>query len=481
MLTSALAAVLCAAQKPNIVFIFADDLGYGELGSYGQRLIKTPNLDRLAKNGMRFTDFYSGSPVCAPSRSTFIEGKSTRTCVVRENRENGDFTPQGTEGQYPLPAGTVTIGGALQKAGYVTACIGKWGLGGPESTGQTNLQGFDYFYGYNCQRQAHNYYPDHLWRNNLKVQLKNPSFPAHQKLPEGADPNDPASYDRYKGPDYSPDLMTEEALGFIDRSKDRPFMLYVAYTIPHVAIQVPDDSLKQYDGVFDEAPYLGNQGYLPHIRPKSAYAAMVTIQDTYVGQIVARLKAQGLDKNTLVVFSSDNGPSWVGGMKPEFFDSTAGLRGRKAQIWEGGIRVPMIASWPGKIKLATVSSLPCALWDFFPTFAAAAGAKTPPDTEGVNLLPTLTGKGSQAKHPFMYWEFASQDHAQAVRIGDWKAIRFNGRNNKDRGKVFLYNLRTDRAETTDVAANHPDIVQRAQQVFASRVPSDVPAWEPSKD
>lgn len=466
------------SQKPNVIYILADDLGYGELGCYGQKDIKTPNIDRLAAEGMKFTQHYSGSPVCAPTRCTIMTGKSTRTNWVRENWEAGDFTPDGKEGQDPLPANTFTIGKLMQNAGYVTAAIGKWGLGGPDSTGIPNNQGFDYYFGYLCQRQAHNYYPTHLWENTNYYPLNNPKYNAHQQFPLGLDAFDPANYLQYSGKQYSNDVMTNKALNFIDQNKSKPFFLYLAYTIPHLSLQVPEDSVDPYLGKFLESPYLGKQGYLPNMHPKSAYAGMISRLDRYVGQVLAMLKRDGLDQNTLVVFTSDNGPSWVGGVDPSYFNSTKGLRGRKAQLWEGGIRVPMLARWPGKIQPGTQSNLISAQWDTMATLSQLTGSKIQGETESVSYLPTLLGENSQAHHKWLYWEFVSHRAGQAVRIGDFKAIKFNRgpKDAKDIGHVYVYDLKIDPAEMADVSANHPEIVSQAEKIMASRMPAHLKQW-----
>ncbi|MFA9453552.1 MAG: sulfatase-like hydrolase/transferase, partial [Candidatus Aminicenantaceae bacterium] len=305
-------------RRPNIIYILADDLGYNELGCYGQKKIRTPSLDRMASEGMRFTQHYAGSPVCAPSRCTLLTGKHTGHAYIRDNDEmpeRGDvWNDPSIEGQRPLPDGTHTIGTALKSSGYVTGAIGKWGLGGPEDSGHPNRQGFDHWYGYLCQREAHNYYPPHLWRNESKHELGgNPRFKAHQRLPEDADPHDPAAYARYSGRDYSPDLMLSEALEFIRTHQTIPFFLYIAHTVPHLALQVPEDSLEEYAGSFPEEPYLGDRGYLPHPTPRAAYAAMITRMDRDIGRILALLQELGLEKDTLVLFSSDNGPTYTGG------------------------------------------------------------------------------------------------------------------------------------------------------------------------
>ena len=472
----AFATLLLQPQRPNIIYILADDLGYGEVGAYGQTTIQTPNIDQLAAEGMRFTDHYSGSPVCAPARSTFLEGKSTRTCTIRENKEFGDFSATGKEGQFPLGKGTKTLAWAIKDAGYVTGAIGKWGLGGPDSFGAPNKQGFDYFYGFNCQRQAHNYYPDHLWENDKIVKLDNPTFNAHQQLPKTADPNDPASYRPYQGKEFSNDLMRDKALNFIDTNKSKPFFLYLPFTIPHVALQVPDDALTPYLGKLKEQPYLGNRGYLPNQYPLSTYAAMISRLDSYVGQIISKLKSENLDENTLIVFTSDNGPTWISGITPDLFNSSGNLRGRKAELWEGGIRVPFIARWPGKIKPNSISHHPSVMYDMFPTFTQLAGAKNPSDLEGISIAPTLLGKGKQFTHESIYWEFFPHDHGQAVRMGNYKALRFLNPKNKDAGHTFIYNLKTDPTESKDISGKHPDLVKRAEAIMATREDSPYEPW-----
>jgi len=300
-----------APDNPNIIYILADDLGYSELGCYGQEKIRTPNLDRMAEEGMRFLQHYAGSPVCAPSRCTLLTGKHTGHAFIRDNdemNERGDvWNDPNIEGQRPLPADTLTLGHVMKEAGYKTAAVGKWGLGGPTDSGHPNDQGFDFWYGYLCQREAHNYYPTHLWRNKEKHLLEgNPHFKAHQRFPQEKDPQEKSAYAEYSAAHYAPDLMTQEALGFIRENQSNPFFLYLAYPIPHLALQVPDDSLAEYAEEFPETPYLGDKGYLPHPTPRAAYAAMITRMDGYVGQIFAVLEELGLDENTVVMFTSDN-------------------------------------------------------------------------------------------------------------------------------------------------------------------------------
>jgi arylsulfatase len=445
------------------VFIMADDLGYGELGSYGQTKIRTPNLDRLATEGMRFTQHYSGSPVCAPSRAVFLTGLHSGHAYIRGNDEmafRGDvWNDLSLEGQRPLVEGTTTIGTVLQGAGYVTGAMGKWGLGGPGSSGAPNRQGFDRWYGYLGQRLAHNYYPVHLWSDSLKDELAgNEYFSAHQRLPDDADPDDPASYEAYVGAQYGPDRTHAEAMRFIREHRERPFFLFVPTIVPHVALQVPDESVAEYRDVFEETPYLGSKGYLPHREPRAAYAAMITRMDRNIGQILDLLDELGLSERTLVVFTSDNGPTWVGGADTDFFESRGGLRGRKAQLWEGGIRVPMIARWPGHIEPGSVSDLPSAFWDWLPTLAEVAGAQTPEGLDGVSILPTLTGtRGRQQDREYLYWEFRG---GQVVRLGDWKGIRL-----PPDLTLELFDLATDPGEQSNVSQEHPDVVSRIEQIM----------------
>jgi arylsulfatase A len=457
------------ARKPNIVYIMADDLGVGEVGCYGQTKIRTPHIDRLAAEGMRFTAHYSGSPVCAPSRCTLLTGLHTGHAYIRDNDEmgfRGDvWHDLSLEGQRPLETGTYTIGTMLQAAGYRTAAIGKWGLGGPGSTGEPNAQGFDHFFGYLCQRVAHNHYPSYLWRNREKVPLANEYVYPHEKLPADLDADDPKSYAKYTGTQYAGDLMADEALAFIREHRERPFFLYLAPTIPHAALQVPEDSLAEYLGKFPETPYKGEKSYLPQRAPRAAYAAMVTRMDGYVGRILALLKELDLDGDTVVMFSSDNGPTFNGGTDSAFFESAAGLRGLKQDVYEGGIRVPLVARWPGRVPAGSTSAFSSAFWDMLPTFADMAGATPARATDGVSLVPALTGQQPKDRD-HLYWEFEGR---QAVRMGRWKAVRL-----KPGGATELYDLEADPAETRDIAAAHPDAVRRAEQIFtAGRTESEL--------
>ncbi len=451
------------ARKPNIVFILADDLGYGDPGCYGQEKIRTPNIDRLAAEGMRFTQHYSGSPVCAPSRCVLMTGKHPGHAWIRNNRE---VKP---EGQPPIPDDAFTVAEALKREGYATGAFGKWGLGFPGSEGDPLEQGFDRFYGYNCQRHAHNFYPTYLWDNARRVDLANPAFAAHQKLPAEAGANDPQVYRRYSGKDYAPDLIAEQALQFIRANRERSFFLYFPTTVPHLALQVPEDSLAEYKGRWPETPYQGERGYLPHFTPRAAYAAMITRMDRDVGRMTALVKELGLDEQTIFVFTSDNGPLYnqLGGTDTDFFESAGPLRGRKGSVYEGGIRVPLIVRWKGRIKAGTVSDRVTGFEDWLPTLMELINAKAPvPALDGISFAPTLFGK-RQAPRPFLYREFPAYGGQQMARVGDWKGVR---QTLLTRGKppdlqIELYDLKVDPAERNNVASGHPEVVARIERVM----------------
>ncbi|MCE9532286.1 MAG: arylsulfatase [Planctomycetes bacterium] len=432
------AAAAEPAKPPNIVFIMADDLGMYELGCYGQKKIRTPSIDKLAAEGMRFTQFYTGNAVCAPSRCCLMTGKHAGHAVVRTN------VSMKPEGQYPIPADTVTVAKLLKAKGYATGATGKWGLGNMESEGNPLKQGFDMFFGYNCQAHAHNHYPTWLWKNDKKITL------------EGNDGGD-------TGKTYSHDLMEAEALEFIKANKDKPFFLYVPFTISHLALQVPDDSLNEYKGKWEEIPYKG-KAYRPHDFPRAAYAGMVTRMDRSVGRFMDLIKQLKLDDNTIVFFTSDNGPiDQYAGTDSTFFGSLGQFRGMKGSLYEGGIRTPFIARWPGKIKPGSTSDLLAYFPDVLPTLAALAGAETPKAIDGISIVPTLLGKGAQSIHEFLYWEFPSYGGQQAVRAGDWKAVR----QDMQKGKIVteLYNLKDDIGEKNNVATKNPEVVQRLERIL----------------
>ena len=448
-------------EKPtNIVFILADDLGYGELGCFGQESIKTPRIDALAEQGLRLTSHYSGSPVCAPARCTLLTGLHTGHAVVRNNRELGGWGPDEPEGQYPLPKETPTLSASLQAMGYTTGVFGKWGLGGPDTTGLPNVQGFDEFYGYLCQRVAHNYYPTHLWKNNSKELLDGNDdwFSAHQQI---ASPKD---FHQFASQTYAPDRIIEEAVAFIDTHAEEPFFIYFASTIPHLALQVPDSELDAYPKEWDTRPYLGEKGYLPHPRPRAAYAAMITRFDAEVGALLDALERNGIADNTIVIVTSDNGPSWIGGVDLDFFNSSGGLRGRKAQLFEGGIKVPTVVWWPGKIQAGSSNDTPTAFWDWYPTLLEIANGDTP-STDGVSLLPLMTQKSTIPTRG-LYWEHGSM---QAYRKGDWKLMRIKTNQGIE---TKLFNLRIDPYEKNNLESEFPDKVhQLTKEAFESRTVS----------
>lgn len=464
-------------NRPNVIYILVDDMGYGDLGAFGQKHTRTPMLDNLAREGMRFTEHYAGSTVCAPSRAAFVTGKHTGNAQIRGNYELGTFLDEEEWGQMPLLPGKETIGTMMQDAGYRTALIGKWGLGGPQSYGTPNKQGFDYFFGYLDQKQAHNHYPSHLWLNEERFPLDNAYLDPHQELPEDADPNDPRSYEPYKRSDHAQTRLTNDALRYIRENKDDPFFLYLAFAAPHAALQAPDPDVEAYN--FEETPYRG--GYLPQQKPRAARAAMITKIDSDVGKIIALLKELELDDNTLVIFSSDNGPSFEGGADLEFFDSNGPLRGYKRDLYEGGIRMPTIAWWPGKVKAGSETSHMSAIWDIMPTIADVTGARTPEDTDGVSFLPTLLGNRQQP-HDSLYWEFHNNSggHSQAIRFNDgedkWKAVRVYSNANRNPA-IELYNLASDLGEKNDLAAQHPALVEEAMNLLKeSRTNSFMDEW-----
>jgi arylsulfatase A-like enzyme len=454
------------ARPPNVVFLLADDLGYGDLGCFGQKKIRTPHVDRLAAEGLRLTQHYSGNAVCAPSRCVLMTGLHPGHAFIRNNKS---VEP---EGQYPIPADTDTLGKLLKKQGYATGGFGKWGLGPPASEGDPLRQGLDRFFGYNCQGVAHNFYPTYLWSDDKRVPLDNPDFSAQQRLPKDADPNDPASYRQFSGNQYAPDSIAREALAFVRRHKDEPFFLYFPTTVPHLALQVPEDSLAEYAGSFPETPYLGDRRYLPHRTPRAAYAAMITRMDRDIGRIVDLVGELGLDERTIFIFASDNGPLYdeLGGTDTEFFNSAGGLRGRKGSLYEGGIRVPCVVRWKGHIERGTTSDRASGFEDWLPTILELVGAASsiPPKLDGISMAPTLLGR-SQPPRPFLYREFPSYGGQQSLRMGDWKAIRTNLMATKKRAKpdlsIELYHLADDPGEQHNVAADNPRIVRQMEAIL----------------
>ena len=434
-----------APARPNVIVIQADDLGYGDLSIYGQTKFETPRLDALAREGMRFTQYYAGSTVCAPSRAALMTGLHTGHLWVRGN------------GEVPLRAEDTTVATLVRNAGYRTAVIGKWGLGQAGTTGQPDRQGFEYSFGFLDHRHAHRQFTDHLFRNAVRVPVD------HETT-------------------YANDLFTEEALAFVRRSDARPFFLYLNYTVPHAELRVPDESLAPLAGTFPETPFVNQRadaqptgpdgpslGYRSQPTPHAAFVAMITRMDRDVGRIVAALDEGGLSDRTLVLFVSDNGPHREGGADPEFFNSSGGLRGIKRDLYEGGIRVPAIARWPGTIPAGRVSDQVWAHWDLLPTVTELTGAETPEGLDGISMAAALRGQ-PQTEHEFMYWEFHERGFQQAVRMGRWKAVRLsNG------APLELYDLIADRAETRDVASSHPDVV-RTIEAYLEGARTDSARW-----
>lgn len=443
-------------KKPNIIFIIADDLGYGDVSCYGQEKFQTPNIDRLAQNGMRFTQCYSGTTVSAPSRSCLLTGLHSGHTPIRGNKE---VEP---EGQFPLPSDTQTLFTLFKDAGYTTGAFGKWGLGSPGSVGDPNKQGVDQFFGYNCQLLAHNYYADHLWENEKRIDLHD---------------NDNGAYGT-----YTQDLIQEKVLEFIGKNKDENFFLFLPYVLPHAELIVPEDSIIQkFRGMYPEKPHKGTDsgpsfrkgGYCSQEYPRATFAAMVYRLDVYVGQIVSKLKELGLYDNTLLVFCSDNGPHREGGADPDFFNGNGIYRGYKRDLYEGGIRVPFIAAWPGKIESGTESNLLFSFWDMMPTFSDILKTKATA-TDGISILPTLTNKGKQTQHAHLYFEFLEGGGKQAVRQGNWKLIRLQVKKG-DNSVYELYNLASDPSELHNLAAEYPQRVKELKNIMTASHTEDT-SW-----
>ena len=449
-------------QRPNIVFILADDLGYGDLSCYGQEKFMTPNIDRLAQNGMRFTQCYSGTTVSAPSRSCLLTGTHSGHTPVRGNLE---LQP---EGQFPLPADTHTIFEVMKEAGYKTSAFGKWGLGYIGSTGDPNKQGCDTFFGYNCQLLAHSYYPDHLWDNDKRVELTDNNLNV-----------------QYGQGTYSQDLIHKKALEYLDgMNADEPFFLWYPTIIPHAELIVPEDSIiRKFRGMYPEKPFQGTEpgnpafrkgGYCSQFYPHATFAAMVTRLDVYVGQIIQKLKEKGLYDNTIIIFSSDNGPHQEGGADPDFFNSNGILRGYKRDVYEGGIRVPMIVSWPGHVAAGTETDFICSFWDFLPTFREIAGQKARQQEEdGISLLPLLENRKGQKEHEYLYFEFQEMNGRQAVRKGSWKLVHLNVRSPKS--TYELYNLASDPSERHNVLEQYPEKAAELKGIM-DRAHTPDPNW-----
>lgn len=440
-------------QPPNIIYIMADDLGYGDLGCYGQQKIQTPNIDKLAKDGMRFIQFYAGAPVCAPSRCVLMTGKHTGHGRVRGNSGKENPMPQTVRTE------DVTVAEVIKAAGYTTGLIGKWGLSEENSIGHPNKKGFDYFFGYLNQHHAHNYYPEFLIRNESRVYLEN-IVPGDGDYGRGW-----ASVKKQ----YSHDLMAEDALTWLDDNKDKPFFLYLAFTLPHA-----NNEATRGTGNGQEVPEYGKYEGTDWTDPNKGQAAMITRLDRDVGRVMEKLKKLGLDKKTIVFFTSDNGNHKEGGNDPEFFDANGPLLGMKRDVYEGGIRVPFIVRWPGKIKSGTTSQHVGYFGDFMATAAELVGGKCPDGLDSISFLPTLLGKDKEQKqHDYLYWEFYEQGGKTAVRSGDWKAVRLGF---GDAVPIELYDLSKDIAENHNIADQHPDVVAKMKEIFA-KAHVDSPDWK----
>jgi arylsulfatase A-like enzyme len=453
------ATAAATARRPNIVFLLADDLGYGDIGAFGQTKIRTPNLDKLAADGMKFTQHYAGHNVCAPSRCVLMSGKHPGHAYIRNNR-GGIGIPGGpAEGQEPAPAGELKLPLTLKRLGYTLGGFGKWGLGAVGSSGDPQKQGFDRFFGYNDQAHAHNFYPTYLWDNDRKVRLNNPEFNVHDPALLKAEITAPEVYKEYTGPDYSADLIAQKAREFLRENRDKPFFLYYPTTVPHKAYQVPDDSLAEYLGKFPEpSPNTGN--YIWHRAPRAAYAAMITRMDREIGTLLALIDEFGLRENTIVIFTSDNGGT---GTSLEFFNTVGGLRGKKGDYYEGGFREPCIVRWSGTIKPGSTSDRVTGFEDWLPTLLelADAAGETPKNIDGISFAPTLRGQ-TQPERPFLYRESPASGSQQAVRVGNWKGIRPNI--SRSTG-LELYDLAKDPKEEHNVAAENPEVVARLTKIL----------------
>jgi len=460
-LLASVAALSCSQKNkekplPNIVFILADDLGYGDLSCYGQQKFSTPNIDRLAGQGLLFRQHYTGCTVSAPSRSSLMTGLHTGHTPIRGNK---NWEP---EGNWPLPASSVTIAEILKARGYTTGAFGKWGLGYIDTEGDPNVQGFDEFFGFNCQTLAHNYYPDHLWHNHEKI-----------LLPEN---------DSSKKVLYSADLIHKAALNFIESNKDKPFFLFYPTTIPHAELFAKDNYMEKFRGKFipeksfkgtDDGPKFRHGPYGSQPEGHAAFAAMIAELDDYVGEILSQITKLGLEKNTIIILASDNGPHLEAGADPDYFNSNGELRGYKRDMYEGGIRTPLLVKWPGIIKEGTTTDHISAFWDIMPTIAEITGSETPAGIDGISFLPTLLGKKGQKEHESLYWEFHEQGGKIALRMGNWKAVK-RDIDKTPQQPTELYDLSVDIGEINNIASSNPEIVKKMEELMKqAHKPSEV--------
>ena len=440
-------------NKPNVIFILADDLGYGDLGFLGQKHIETPNLDLLAARGMLFSNHYAGAPVCAPSRSALLTGLHTGHTPIR-----GNFEVQ-PEGQYPMPDTLLTLGKIFQQAGYRTAAFGKWGLGFVGTTGDPSNQGFDHFFGYNCQRYAHRYYPAYLWENQEQVPLLGNDWTTKTT--------------------FAPDLIHQKSLEFMEANRHQPFFLFLPLVMPHAELAVPEDEAFQYyrTKFGEESPHIAPPGgdygpemvipgYQSQPYPRATFAAMVARIDRYVGDIMNKLEALDISENTLLVFTSDNGAHREGGADPDFFNSNGPFRGYKRDVYEGGIHVPLVVSWPSKIPAGSHSTQLSTFWDWLPTLTELLVQSTTTEIDGVSFLPTLLGTGTQKQADYLYWEFHESGGRQALLQGEWKLVKYQVKD-PSKTKVELFHLTTDPGEQKNVAAAFPERVITLEKLMQS--------------
>ncbi len=467
-LAIAFAATLPASQtKPNIILFVCDDLGLREVGAYGLKHAKTPHLDQLAKEGTKFNQFRSGSPVCAPSRATLLTGKHTGHVAIRGNKEVGGWNFNDKEGQMPLSAKEVTLPKLLKQGGYDTGAFGKWGLGGPMSEGHPLNQGFDRFFGYLCQRQAHNHYPNYLWNNQFVYFLPdNPTRGLNQatlgalNLPKPTDSIPDSFFEQFKGKQYAPDVIEDHAIAWLKEKRSKPFFMYFPIALPHTALQAPDDLVQEFPREWDTLPYITGNGYLPNKRPKATYAAMLKKIDDSMGRIRKTLLEVGADKNTIIIFTSDNGATFLKQVDTEFFGSTAGLKGKKGSVYDGGLRVPMIIYRPGQLPAQT-SNLFWYMPDILPTVLGMANIPLPKGIDGKRADALFNSPFLSSE---MYWEYPEGNHSQAAILdGRWKAVRSNLATSLE---IEIYDLSKDESESTNLADAHPDLVARAKNAMA---------------
>jgi arylsulfatase A len=436
--------------RPNIVYILLDDAGWGDLGCYGQEKLKTPHMDRLARDGMRFTQHYSGSTVCAPTRSCLMTGQHTGHTPIRGNG-NAKGEP---ERVFPIGAEVVTVAALLKRAGYATGAFGKWGLGGPGSTSDALALGFDHFTGFYSQAFAHDFYPRWLWRDGEKLELNRS--------------------------EYAHTVSFDDALKFIEANRSGPFFCYLPVTIPHAAMQAPPDYHERFRKIYPQfdkkiGKYGGDGRQSKVTNPIAGFAAMMTKMDDDVGRLIKTLQKLGMDDDTLIMLSSDNGPHLEGGHDPKFWDSNGPFQGHKRSLYDGGIRVPLLARWPGKIQEGSVNEHISAHWDLLPTLCDLAGVAIPQGVDGLSMVPALTGRGSQERHEYLYWEFYEAGGKRALRMGQWKAVR-NGLRDDPDAKIELYDILQDLGERRDVAAANPEVVAQAQRFFEAAHTPD-PRWQ----